>query len=58
MKDYTKDPFFIEYDNLKELFGEPFINAHPELVAAAVLADKLESIRIELTRMRLEMKEK
>lgn len=58
MKDYTKDPFFIEYDNMKELFGEPFIDMHPELVAAAVLADKLEAIRVEMTRIRLEMKEK
>lgn len=47
----------VQRNRLNNLFGREYVDANPVLIAAAVLADKLESIRIEMTRMRLEMKD-
>lgn len=57
MEDYMTDPFMVQRNRLNNLFGREYVDANPVLIAAAVLADKLESIRVEMTRLRLEMKD-
>ena len=48
-KDFTEDPFMVQRQRLNNLFGEEYVTSNPVLIAAAVLQDELQALRLEQT---------